>query len=391
MAFRIVVANALRLAIRGAGRGACRLPDDRRAGSRITSRRPRANGYQSLSIPASPSANPATRRSRCRYAPPRCIDGGRERGRRPLDLQARPMRGGNPGRTSSAIRWVQDLLEILDNSTAPDEFLENTKLELYKDEVFCFTPKGPVDPACRVARPRSISPTPSTARSATPASAPEGQRQACCRCAMRTPERRPGRDHGRASGNTPNAAMGTLLPSPARPAPAYAATSSSSSASRTSTTTAAPRSTKAFRQEGAGRVREDAGDDAEGVEAGDARRSLRRRRQRQSSAPRRCCRRGLPRVAPNRSAPPACCRALTQSRHKAGRSRGDGWMPVSGLVSGHGDPIRRLLSPDPRRPHRGDRRHRQGRHHPQRGACPTLGDVSPPPPSGSSTSIGTRR
>jgi GTP pyrophosphokinase len=39
-------------------------------------------------------------------------------------------------------RWVQDLLEILDNSAAPDEFLENTKLELYEDKVFCFTPKG---------------------------------------------------------------------------------------------------------------------------------------------------------------------------------------------------------------------------------------------------------
>ena len=38
-------------------------------------------------------------------------------------------------------RWVQDLLEILDNSS-PDEFLENTKLELYQDQVFCFTPKG---------------------------------------------------------------------------------------------------------------------------------------------------------------------------------------------------------------------------------------------------------
>ncbi len=38
-------------------------------------------------------------------------------------------------------RWVQDLLEILDNS-APEEFLENTKLELYQDQVFCFTPKG---------------------------------------------------------------------------------------------------------------------------------------------------------------------------------------------------------------------------------------------------------
>ena len=39
-------------------------------------------------------------------------------------------------------RWVQDLLEILENSAAPDEFLENTKLELYGDQVFCFTPKG---------------------------------------------------------------------------------------------------------------------------------------------------------------------------------------------------------------------------------------------------------
>jgi GTP pyrophosphokinase len=39
-------------------------------------------------------------------------------------------------------RWVQDLLEILEDSSAPDEFLENTKLELYADQVFCFTPKG---------------------------------------------------------------------------------------------------------------------------------------------------------------------------------------------------------------------------------------------------------
>jgi GTP pyrophosphokinase len=39
-------------------------------------------------------------------------------------------------------RWVQDLLDILENSAAADEFLENTKLELYGDQVFCFTPKG---------------------------------------------------------------------------------------------------------------------------------------------------------------------------------------------------------------------------------------------------------
>ncbi|MDI2113569.1 RelA/SpoT family protein [Commensalibacter nepenthis] len=40
------------------------------------------------------------------------------------------------------LRWVQDLLDILEDSAAPDEFLENTKLELYQDLVFCFTPRG---------------------------------------------------------------------------------------------------------------------------------------------------------------------------------------------------------------------------------------------------------
>ena len=49
--------------------------------------------------------------------------------------------------------WVQDLLEILENSAAPDEFLENTKLELYDDQVFCFTPKGQLIPLPRGATP----------------------------------------------------------------------------------------------------------------------------------------------------------------------------------------------------------------------------------------------
>jgi GTP pyrophosphokinase len=46
------------------------------------------------------------------------------------------------GAETQQFRWVQDLLEILENSSAPDEFLENTKIELYGDQVFCFTPKG---------------------------------------------------------------------------------------------------------------------------------------------------------------------------------------------------------------------------------------------------------
>ena len=52
----------------------------------------------------------------------------------------------SPGEGGAApvrrLRWVQDLLEILENSAAPDEFMENTRLELYQDQVFCFSPKG---------------------------------------------------------------------------------------------------------------------------------------------------------------------------------------------------------------------------------------------------------
>ena len=40
--------------------------------------------------------------------------------------------------------WVRQLLDILENSTSPDEFLEHTKLEMFQDEVFCFTPKGEI-------------------------------------------------------------------------------------------------------------------------------------------------------------------------------------------------------------------------------------------------------
>ena len=38
--------------------------------------------------------------------------------------------------------WVRDLLDILENAENPQEFLENTKMNMFQDEVFCFTPKG---------------------------------------------------------------------------------------------------------------------------------------------------------------------------------------------------------------------------------------------------------
>jgi len=39
-------------------------------------------------------------------------------------------------------RWLRELLEILEHASGPDEFLEHTKLEMFQDQVFCFTPKG---------------------------------------------------------------------------------------------------------------------------------------------------------------------------------------------------------------------------------------------------------
>ncbi len=39
-------------------------------------------------------------------------------------------------------RWIRGLLEILEYASGPEEFLENTKLEMFQDQVFCFTPKG---------------------------------------------------------------------------------------------------------------------------------------------------------------------------------------------------------------------------------------------------------
>ncbi len=38
--------------------------------------------------------------------------------------------------------WLRELLQILDQAAGPEEFLEHTKLEMFQDQVFCFTPRG---------------------------------------------------------------------------------------------------------------------------------------------------------------------------------------------------------------------------------------------------------
>src|SRR5436853_1354148 len=45
-------------------------------------------------------------------------------------------------RESNAFAWLRHTVGILSESTNPEEFLEHTKLELFHDQVFCFTPRG---------------------------------------------------------------------------------------------------------------------------------------------------------------------------------------------------------------------------------------------------------
>ena len=46
--------------------------------------------------------------------------------------------------TDASYRWLQELLDILDDTAGPEEFLEHTRLEIFTDQVFCFSPKGDV-------------------------------------------------------------------------------------------------------------------------------------------------------------------------------------------------------------------------------------------------------
>ncbi|OAP40642.1 GTP pyrophosphokinase [Sinorhizobium glycinis] len=62
---------------------------------------------------------------------------------------------GDPTRspTSNAYAWLRRTIESLAEGDNPEEFLEHTKLELFQDQVFCFTPKGQL-----IALPRGATP-----------------------------------------------------------------------------------------------------------------------------------------------------------------------------------------------------------------------------------------
>ena len=54
---------------------------------------------------------------------------------------------------SGAYQWLRRTVELLAEGDSPEEFLEHTKLELFQDQVFCFTPKGRL-----IALPRGATP-----------------------------------------------------------------------------------------------------------------------------------------------------------------------------------------------------------------------------------------
>ncbi|MFP1631515.1 RelA/SpoT family protein [Zhengella sp. ZM62] len=56
-------------------------------------------------------------------------------------------------RDTNAYAWLRRTIEQLSEGDNPEEFLENTKLELFHDQVFCFTPKGAL-----IALPRGATP-----------------------------------------------------------------------------------------------------------------------------------------------------------------------------------------------------------------------------------------
>jgi GTP pyrophosphokinase len=60
---------------------------------------------------------------------------------------------GQPRAEAREYRWLRQLLDILEHAQRPEEFLEHTKLELFQDQVFCFTPKGDL-----IALPRGATP-----------------------------------------------------------------------------------------------------------------------------------------------------------------------------------------------------------------------------------------
>jgi guanosine-3',5'-bis(diphosphate) 3'-pyrophosphohydrolase len=93
----------------------------------------------------------------------------------------------------AALEWLRDMVDLLERGDSAEEFLEHSRLNMYQDQVFCFTPKGDlISPAARRHAP-SISPMRCIPISATRRWAPRSMAR-MCRC-IPAAQWRPGGNH----------------------------------------------------------------------------------------------------------------------------------------------------------------------------------------------------
>ena len=96
---------------------------------------PKTNGYQSLHTGV---IGPFNQRIEIQIRTPQMHDVA-EKG---IAAHWQYKQGEVSAKEGTQFRWMRDLLDLLNQSITSDEFLENTKLTMYQDQIFCFSPKG---------------------------------------------------------------------------------------------------------------------------------------------------------------------------------------------------------------------------------------------------------
>ena len=193
-----------------------------RAASRTTSRRP-SRTTTSRSTP--PSSARATSGWSCKSAPSACIRSPSTASPRTPSTRTASSSATTAANGSAAAQkenpyiWLRRLVDTLLEGDNPEEFLEHTKLELFQDQVFCFTPKGRLIALPRDATPIDFAYAVHTDVGNSCVGAVINGRQLPLTTHLQ--ERRPGRDPRPPKGRR-RRPPGSASPSPARRAPPFA-------------------------------------------------------------------------------------------------------------------------------------------------------------------------
>ena len=124
-------------------------------------------------------------------------------------------------RESSAYAWLRRTIELLAEGSNPEEFLEHTKLELFHDQVFCFTPKGKLIALPRRANADRLRLCGAYRRRQHGGRLQDQRQDRAAR--VRADQRRRGRDHHLEGADVRRRRPGNRSSSPARRAPRSAA------------------------------------------------------------------------------------------------------------------------------------------------------------------------